>query len=137
VLIHGNGKGADTLADDWAFMRDNVLHWAFPADWDTHGRKAGPIRNQRMLDDGKPDLVLAFVDKPLEKSRGTADMVRRAHKADVPVYVVERWRPRPVVDTAIQIHGPFDGPARQQGGMSPGRVQAIAQEAFEAGRRRR
>lgn len=41
---------------------------------------AGPIRNQHMLDIGKPDVVLAFPG-----GRGTEDMIRRAEKAGVPV----------------------------------------------------
>jgi hypothetical protein len=52
----------------------------YMADWDGLGRKAGPIRNQRMLDEGKPDLVIAFPG-----GRGTADMVRRAREAGVEV----------------------------------------------------
>jgi hypothetical protein len=48
------------------------------------------VRNQHMLDNGHPDLVAAFVDKPLSESKGTADMVRRAIVAGVPVYVIER-----------------------------------------------
>lgn len=40
---------------------------------------AGPIRNQQMLDDGKPDLVVAFPG-----GKGTADMVRRARVAGIP-----------------------------------------------------
>jgi hypothetical protein len=61
----------------------------FEAAWDMHGKAAGAIRNQRMLDEGKPDEVWAFTDD-LATSKGTADMVRRARKADVPVYVVSR-----------------------------------------------
>jgi hypothetical protein len=53
------------------------------ADWNTHGRAAGPIRNQRMLDEVKPELVVAFPG-----GRGTADMVRRAREAGVNVYLV-------------------------------------------------
>lgn len=85
VLIHGAARGADTVADDWAEDRD-VTTRAFPADWNQYGKAAGPIRNQQMLDEGKPDLVLAFHDD-LAASKGTADMVRRAKKAGVPVYV--------------------------------------------------
>jgi hypothetical protein len=44
------------------------------------GKAAGPIRNQRMIDEGKPDLVIAFPG-----GRGTADMVSRAKKAGIPV----------------------------------------------------
>lgn len=46
-------------------------------------RSAGPKRNQRMLDKGKPDLVLAFPG-----GDGTADMVRKAKSAGVPIIEV-------------------------------------------------
>ena len=52
----------------------------YAADWKAHGRAAGPIRNQRMIDGGKPDLVITFPG-----GRGTADMVRRAEKAGIEV----------------------------------------------------
>lgn len=87
-VIHGGAQGADALAHQVA-VNDLLDVEEYPADWDTHGKAAGPIRNQQMLDEGKPDLVLAFVDKPLAESRGTADMVRRARAAGVPTYVVE------------------------------------------------
>lgn len=89
TLIHGAAHGADALAALIAQSMTYVQIEPYPADWDRYGKAAGPIRNQRMLDEGKPDLVLAFIDKPLSESRGTADMVRRARKAGVPVYVVE------------------------------------------------
>lgn len=62
----------------------------YPADWEKYGKVAGPIRNQQMLDEGKPDVVYAFTDD-LSNSRGTADMCRRANKAGVPVYVIGRY----------------------------------------------
>lgn len=79
VLIHGGARGADLLADAWAIANwvDVDMH---PADWRAYGKGAGHIRNQRMLDEGKPDLVVAFPG-----GRGTADMVRRARKAGVTV----------------------------------------------------
>lgn len=49
---------------------------------------AGPRRNQDMLDDFKPGLVIAFVDKPLASSRGTNDMVERAAKAGVETHII-------------------------------------------------
>lgn len=76
-------------------MADVTANWlgltieAYGADWDTHGKAAGPIRNQRMLDEGQPEIVFAFTDD-LAASRGTADMVRRARAADLPVYVIGR-----------------------------------------------
>lgn len=89
VIISGIAEGADLLAQRWA---NHIGHPTaiFPAEWGKHGKAAGPIRNQRMLDEGDPDVVWAFIDKPLEESRGTADMVRRAKEAGVPVYVVRK-----------------------------------------------
>ena len=82
VIIHGNAVGADLLAGRWA-MQNKVTQVPFPADWNGLGRKAGPIRNQQMLDEGKPDVVIAFPG-----GRGTADMVSRARKAGVEVIEV-------------------------------------------------
>ncbi len=79
VIIHGAAKGADTLAAKWAVMSDTPI-MRFPADWQRDGKAAGPIRNARMLAEGKPDLVVAFPG-----GRGTADMVAKARKAGVPV----------------------------------------------------
>lgn len=87
TVIHGHARGADELADDWA--REKIASYVrvsihgFRADWTKHGRAAGPIRNQRMLDEGKPDLVVAFPG-----GKGTADMVRRAREAGVEVVEV-------------------------------------------------
>jgi hypothetical protein len=50
-------------------------------------RVAGPIRNQQMLDEGHPDLVIAFHDN-MSESRGTRDMVGRAIKGGFSVRLV-------------------------------------------------
>ena len=78
-VIQGGASGADRVAREWCISRE-VEYLNYPANWVAHGKAAGPKRNQRMLDDGKPDLVLAFPG-----GRGTADMVRRAELAGVPV----------------------------------------------------
>jgi len=62
----------------------------YRADWKTHGKKAGPIRNQLMLDVGTPDLVLAYPSTRFA-SKGTMDMVERARKAGVRTVVT--WLP--------------------------------------------
>ena len=83
IIIHGCAKGADSLAGNLANgLGLNILR--FPADWDTHGRAAGPIRNQQMLDEGQPDLVVYFHDD-IENSKGTNDMITRAKKNKVKV----------------------------------------------------
>lgn len=76
TLVHGGCVGADLMAARHAEDRG----WTVieeKADWDKHGRRAGPIRNQRMIDVHKPDVVVAFLD-PL--SRGTLDCLRRARE---------------------------------------------------------
>lgn len=78
-VVSGHARGADQMAEMWADQRGIPLS-IFPAEWEVHGRRAGPIRNQQMLDEGKPDLVIAFPG-----GRGTADMVARAKKAGVMV----------------------------------------------------
>ncbi len=88
TLIEGGARGADGIASRWAAHTPTVEHLTYMADWASEPRRAGVLRNQRMLDDGRPDLVVAFVDKPLAESRGTADMVRRARKAGVKTVVV-------------------------------------------------
>jgi hypothetical protein len=84
MLIAGGANGADALAVDWARMTQ-VPQLVYPADWEKHGRKAGPLRNQQMLDEGKPHMVIAFPG-----GRGTADMVKRADAAGVPVVRITR-----------------------------------------------
>lgn len=74
TLVNGGAKGADALAASWALFH-GIQVKTFHADWNTHGRAAGPIRNQKMLDVAMPDLVIAFPG-----GRGTADMVGRAKK---------------------------------------------------------
>ena len=89
TIIDGAARGADTLGWGWGYNTPGVQSERYPANWNLHGRAAGPIRNQQMLDEGKPDLVLAFVDKPLSQSRGTADMVERSRAAGLRVIVLD------------------------------------------------
>lgn len=82
LIISGGARGADTLAFYWATAK-GIPAQEYPADWDRLGSFAGHVRNQKMLDEGKPHLVIAFPG-----GRGTADMTRRARKAGIPVVVV-------------------------------------------------
>lgn len=78
-IIQGGARGADSLASDYADQM-GIPQEQYDADWETHGTFAGPMRNKRMLDEGRPDLVIAFPG-----GRGTADMVKKARKAGVEV----------------------------------------------------
>jgi predicted Rossmann-fold nucleotide-binding protein len=84
VVIAGGARGADTLAAEWATER-GIPTEIYVAEWGRLGRKAGPIRNQRMLDEGKPDLVVAFPG-----GTGTAGMTALARKASVPAISVSK-----------------------------------------------
>jgi hypothetical protein len=78
-VIHGAAKGADSIAGKIAAELGIAID-AFPANWKKYGRAAGPIRNQQMIDEGKPDLVVAFPG-----GAGTANMIRLAERAGVKV----------------------------------------------------
>lgn len=82
VIIHGGNGNTDHAASRWAMTHRRGLQ-VFEADWEKRGKAAGPIRNQQMLDEGKPDLVVAFPG-----GRGTTDMVRKSVKASVDVHLV-------------------------------------------------
>lgn len=95
TIIHGAARGADTFAGIWARTRvasGPVLEISCPAHWKLHGKGAGPIRNNYMLTVHKPDLVVAFPG-----GNGTADMVRRAKAAGVPVREISALWHRAVV----------------------------------------
>jgi len=79
TIIEGGARGADLCAMEWARAR-KVRRITVRADWATFGKAAGPIRNQRIIDEFRPDVVLVFPG-----GRGTADMMRRAKDASVPV----------------------------------------------------
>ena len=86
-LIEGGARGADTLAREWA-QKIALKTETYPAQWDKHKRAAGPIRNKQMLDEGQPDLVVAFPRLTLDVSLGTSHMVALAKKAGVRTIVV-------------------------------------------------
>jgi cysteine synthase len=77
-IIHGAARGADQLAADWA-KANGVQEVACPANWDAHGKGAGPRRNRAMAL-LKPDLVVAFPG-----GRGTADMISVAEGMGIQV----------------------------------------------------
>lgn len=79
VVIDGMAKGADTLAHEWAKARgvDNIR---YPADWAKYGRSAGPIRNKAMIEEGKPEMGVAFPG-----GRGTDNMKMQMKKAGIKI----------------------------------------------------
>lgn len=74
ILVSGMARGADRLSVKWA-EQNNITVEPYPANWDKHGKAAGPIRNRQMLKEAKPDIVVAFPG-----GDGTNDMVEIATK---------------------------------------------------------
>ena len=91
VIIEGEAPGADELSRLFVEGHVGVEALPFPADWDKHGGRAGPMRNSKMLREGKPDIAIGFIDKPLEESRGSLDMATKLRKAKVPTFIVRRY----------------------------------------------
>lgn len=86
AIIAGGATGADTLAQEIA-IKKKIDHHIYYADWSTLGKVAGPLRNQKMITDGKPDVVCAFHDR-IKESKGTKNMINLCIGAKIPVYLV-------------------------------------------------
>lgn len=78
-VINGGCRGADEAAGDWA-KSEHIPVEVCRADWKTHGKAAGPIRNREMLEKHRPDYVVA-----LPGGKGTANMIALAESSGVPV----------------------------------------------------
>lgn len=68
-VVSGTARGVDQLGEEWA-AEHGIPVERFPADWDTHGRAAGPIRNEEMAE--YADTLVAI---HVNESRGTGDMI--------------------------------------------------------------
>lgn len=83
-IISGKADGIDTCGENWAksFVSPIKIK-EFPADWDKHGKAAGPIRNKEMAEYG--DVLLLIWDG---KSKGSKNMKQEMEKLNKPVYEV-------------------------------------------------
>lgn len=73
-IVSGTAHGVDKLGEAYAEANDLDIA-QFPADWEQHGRKAGPLRNTEMAE--YADALIAI---HVNDSAGTADMVRTGKK---------------------------------------------------------
>lgn len=85
VIIHGACKGVDLYAAHLATLLGYECK-SYPADWDQFGPVAGPVRNRRMLEENKVDMVIAF-HPDIFSSLGTKNMMELAYAKGIPVYI--------------------------------------------------
>ncbi len=89
-VVTGGAKGVDACAQHWA--EDMGLPYkVYPADWDQHGRAAGPIRNRQMAEYADALIVVKAQDMD---SPGTSSMIREAKRKKLQVHVKEIAVPR-------------------------------------------
>lgn len=80
-IVHGAARGVDSIADD---MFDGIFPVKpFPADWNTHGKGAGPIRNRQMAEYADALLLVWYNDSP-----GSRNMKKTMEKMGKPVIEV-------------------------------------------------
>lgn len=80
-VVCGGARGVDRLGWQWAVFNYKLIK-SFIPDWDGKGKGAGLARNQDMAD--YADALIAIWDGA---SRGTRDMIDRAQKKGIKVYV--------------------------------------------------
>ena len=78
-IVSGCAKGADTLGELFARTFGYPIK-KFPADWDKHGKAAGPIRNKQMAEYANTCIVFCR-----NKSRGSLNMVHQAMEEGISV----------------------------------------------------
>ena len=69
VVISGLAKGGDKLGERWAEENDIEVE-GYRAEWNKYGKRAGWLRNVRMADEGRPNVIVA-----LPGGRGTKMMI--------------------------------------------------------------
>lgn len=85
IIIEGGCRGADYCGKVAAWLT-HTKYEEYKADWSI-GKKAGPLRNQRMIDEGKPDVAYCF-HEDIENSKGSKDMYNRLKKHNIPCEII-------------------------------------------------
>ena len=100
LIVHGDASGVDAAFEDKARSL-RIRTEPHPADWETLGRRAGPVRNGQMVAAGA-DFAIA-VHRELGRSKGTRDCVEKCLAAGIPVYWIRDNNAEP-----LRVRG-FDG----------------------------
>lgn len=111
TVIEGDAGGLDKMGERFVLEneRPGLSLMKFPAKWKVHDREgltpvkcwcspgqetckpAGHRRNQQMIDEGNPAVLVSFKDAldPELKKGGSEDMIKRAQAAGLPVIHVD------------------------------------------------
>ena len=81
-IVSGLARGADALGYEFAQV-NGIQCYPFSADWYTHGKSAGYVRNAEMAEFS--DGLLAFWDG---QSKGTNHMINTMRSMNKPVHVI-------------------------------------------------
>lgn len=81
-VVCGGARGADQYGAEWGTRRGlGIQH--YPADWEAHGKRAGPLRNRKMAENAEG--LVAVWDGA---SRGTSNMIETAQKLGLRIYIL-------------------------------------------------
>jgi hypothetical protein len=97
VVVSWGAPGVDSFAEVAAKAR-GLETLIFAADWEGLGRRAGPIRNERIVT--RADRVVAFWDGA---SRGTLNTVLLAQRAGLPVEIRDGEGEPVALDHALRV----------------------------------
>lgn len=82
-IVSGTCRGVDRLGE--RFAEERGWHYVrFPADWDKHGKAAGPIRNEEMAK--YADTCVVFTG---DGDRGSASMIDMAKKHNLSLRIIK------------------------------------------------
>ena len=94
TLVSGGARGPDTWAEEAVNQAQeelnqelagiNIKKEIFKPEWDTHGKSAGFMRNEKIINEA--DLVLAFWDGASNGTKHSIDLARK-NKKPINIYV--------------------------------------------------
>ena len=82
VVVSGGARGVDKTAENWA-ITNKVNRDIFMPEWNQQGKKAGAIRNKKIVENA--DVILAFWN---EESPGTEITLNYAKKMNKPCIII-------------------------------------------------
>ena len=85
-VVSGTAHGVDRLGEQWAVQNGVPIKY-MPADWNLHGKAAGPIRNKEMAEYADA-AVLVWNGESL----GTKNMLENMQKIGKPYFIDVKTR---------------------------------------------